>query len=175
VGFIRNFANLTGYKLGTFRIDGLVGRDAAGYPKWRVICGKCGQEQIVSHSKLAPLIESKAVGNFQCANGACELSRTHRHSETLADVRRQERREAEQAGKHTPEEQEIARERAVWASREVELKAEWAEYFRHQIGTQAANEDIIPFCRWQKFTPETRKMILDALRKDPTAFFKGIS
>src|ERR1700743_2700916 len=112
MGFIGNFADLTGYKLGNFQIESLVGRDTAGYPKWRTVCGKCGQSQVISHRKLAPLIESKAVASFQCTNGACELSRSHRDTETLADIRRQESREAEQAEKRRAEELQRAAEQA---------------------------------------------------------------
>src|SRR4051812_21858392 len=107
-GFLGNYANLTGYQLGSFRISTLAGRDAAGAPKWEVICESCGSYQIVQHGKIAPLLESKTPENFHCNNGGCSLSRSQSNSgEAWNQFRRRERREAEEAARVAAESRRV--------------------------------------------------------------------
>lgn len=169
--FLGTFADLTYCKLGNFEVESLAGRDAAGHPRWRVVCGKCGDLQIVPHSKIAPLINTKAAANFQCKNGACPLSRNHHHSETLTDLRQAERREAEEAARRLAEEQRAAAEIAAEDARLAKLKAQYAFYYRHQLKTKIETAQIVPFERWRQLTPETRKMVIETLRGEPTVFF----
>jgi hypothetical protein len=174
MGFLGTFANLTGYRLGGFRIESLVGRDAAGYPKWRVVCGKCGIGQIVPHTKTAALLESKAPENLQCTNGACELSRTRKQSESFSDIRRQEREQGEQNARDEAKANLAVAEQARKDAKLARLKAEYGYYYRHQLGTAAIDSDIVAFDRWQKLVPETRQMVLNALKADRAAYFRGL-
>jgi hypothetical protein len=174
MGFLGTFANLTGYRLGSFRIESLIGRDAAGYPKWRIVCGKCGESQIMVHAKIAALIESKAPENLQCTNGACQLSRTHRSPVTLSDLRHQERCELEEAARNEEAAKQAAAEQSKKDAKLARLKAEYGYYYRHQLGTGATDSDVVSFERWQKLVPETRKMVMEHLKADPTVYFRGL-
>jgi hypothetical protein len=172
--FLGTFANLTGYQLGDFCVETLVGRDAAGHPKWRIVCGKCRESQIVPHQKIALLIEAKAPENFQCVNQSCELSHTHGYSLSLADIKREERMESEHAARQEAAARQAATEQAAKDAKLIPIKAEYAFYARHQLGTAIEDSQILTFDRWRRLTPETRRMVLDALKTDRETYFIGL-
>jgi hypothetical protein len=167
------FANLTGYALGDFAIEALAGRDANGAPKWRVSCGRCGDCQIVPHIKLAPMLESKATANLQCANG-CQNDAGMNCNETFSQFRRGERRKAEETSRRAVEEQRKAEAEVVKQAAFSALKREWQDYYRHQLGTKIEISQIVAFERWRQLSSGTRKIIMERLRADPTAYFTGL-
>src|SRR5882724_6275447 len=97
--FRGGYADLTGYKIGNFVVRSIAGRDRAKAPVWRLMCQKCKREQLLSHSKLTVRLESQfATETLLCQNAACPLSRRDSvHTETLADVHKQERQEQQKA------------------------------------------------------------------------------
>ncbi len=174
MSFLGPYLNLTDCAVGGFTVESLAGRDAAGHPKWRVVCSKCGDVQVLPHKKLAPLIDSGAAQNLQCANGACKLSRSNRYSETLNDFRRQERKEANAAARRAADAQRKADAEAAKARAVAVLKREWQEYYRHQLQTNIELTEIMPFERWRQLSPGNRQIIMERLRADPTAYFTGL-
>lgn len=180
MGFIGTYyADLTGYRVGNFKVEAIVGRDSVGAPKWRVVCKKCGQEQILPHSKVAPVIEAKAPGNLMCVNPECFLSRSQvEPSESLADLRKREHRAAEQAARLAESEathrQEQAAKQQVQAARLARLKAEYRTFWLCQIKTQIEESRIISFKHWQQLDPSTRRMVLDRIKTDPTLMVEGL-
>jgi hypothetical protein len=176
VGFIGNFVDLTGYQFGSFTVQSLAGRDRQSLPRWTVVCGSCGLEQVFPHAKLTPLLNSKAAdNNLRCANAGCSLSHTQRAgSESLVETRIRERREAQEAEKLAAQsaaehEIESAEQRARQAKLAA-LKDEYRGYWLHQIKTRIAEDKILTLDEWAQLTQSTRQMILDRLGKDPTAY-----
>jgi phage terminase large subunit GpA-like protein len=179
MGFIGTFANLTGYKVGDFKVEGLAGRDAAGAPRWTVACRKCGQEQVLAHARMATALESKAVNNLVCANPSCPLSRSHdKESESFAEFRQRERREAEQAARQSKAEAAERQAEAAKGRAEFEkvaaLRMEYRTYWNHQIQTEIEESKLISFKRWQQLQPDTRSLILDKIKTDPTIMVEGL-
>lgn len=174
MGFLQgNFRDLTGEIVGVFTVQRLVGRDAAGAPKWEVRCEACTACQVVPHAKLAPMIASRAT-NLQCINPDCVNYRSHGHTQTLADVRREERKQAEQDARQAVEEQRKVQEAAAKNARLAAVRDEYRKYYVHQLGTPIDYADIVSFDRWRQLVPETRRMVLKRLEEDATVYFRGL-
>jgi hypothetical protein len=179
MSFLGNFADLTGLRIDNFTVLSIAGRDSARAPRWRVLCGECCQEQVIPHAKLAAVLESKAPANLRCANAACPSSWSQtNHSESLAEFRQRQRREADEAAQADAEKQEAAEIEAAQQRAEearlAALKAEYRFYFNHQLRTEAKESDIVPLERWQQLTNETRRMVLERISKDPAVWFRGL-
>lgn len=174
------YRDLTGMVVvGGFVVEGRVGRDSSGAPRWRISCKCCGWQQTLSHSKLAPLVESRATqATLQCSNGECPLSRQHHESESISQMRRQERLEAERAANAADEAQRAAEEKAAKGRQQTAkleaLKNEWRGYWLHQICTDIEADKIASFERWQRLSPETRRAVLDRINADPACYFPGL-
>ena len=97
---------------------------------------------------------------------------------TLAEFRRRERREAEQAAKAAAEAQRVAEaetvKRRIEEARIAALKAEYRFYWNHQINTTIEESKIAPFSRWCELQDGTRKTVLDRLRANLTARIQGL-
>jgi hypothetical protein len=179
MNFIGTFVDLSSYRVGIFKVEGLAGRDSTGAPKWKVICKECGQEQVLAHAKIAPMIEAKAPNNLTCVNAECFLSRSQvEPSESFADLRKRERREAEQAARLAESEathrQEQAAKQRAEAARLAALKDQYRFVWLHQIKTQIEESRIISFKHWQQLDPSTRRMVLEKTRTDPTLMVEGL-
>jgi len=178
--FLGNFADLTGYKISSFRVEGLAGRDAAGAPRWSVVCGECGEPQVVPHARAAALLESKTGDdNLYCTNGGCPLSRSQASSsETFAQFRKRERREAAEQGRRVAEAQSAAEAEAakqrVKDAKLSALRAEYVRFWNHQIKTRIEESKIVTFDRWQQLTEHTRRMVLSRISADSTVYFEGL-
>jgi phage gpG-like protein len=179
-GFIKGgYADITDYSVSEFRVERLAGREAnSSEPRWEICCTHCGDTQVLPHRKIMPLIESNAAQNLRCANGACPLSRTQaRPSETLAELRAQERKQAEEAARAAAEAQrqsEIsAAQRQAEASRQRAIQREYIEYVIHQWGAGQSDDKLIPKQRFAAFSADTRQKILDIVRRNPGALISG--
>lgn len=170
----QRYADLTGRKIGKFTIECLIGRDRAGAPVWRVTC-QCGSHQALNHAKVAHLIETRTTqASLFCTNLACPLSRVTRCDETLADIRKRENEEVEQAAfARQQAEEESTKRRKEEAKTEV-LRSEWRTYWRHQICTPIAEDKIATWQRWQQLSPQTRKTVMDQIATDATVFYEHL-
>ena len=177
-GFIGNFANLTNYKIGTFSVEGLVGRDNSGIPRWEVSCGRCGHSQIIGHLRLAPLVEGRRTQvSLQCTYPACLLSKNRNGSETPSEFFKRERMETErqvqaEAEKKAQAEEEWARERAK-AERIERVRCEYREFWLDQLNIEGHPESAIPPLKeWLALSDEARQMILERIRQHPGRVWK---
>jgi len=97
---------------------------------------------------------------------------------TLAEFRRRERREAEQAAKAAAEAQRVAEAETVKQriedARIAALKAEYRFYWNHQINTTIEESKIASLARWCQLSDGTRATVLDRLRANPTARIQGL-
>lgn len=169
-------ADLTGYRLGQFIVDRLVGRDRAGAPRWELQCTRCRTYQILGHTKLARLLEGKHSQNhLQCTNAVCRASQPQ--PESLGDFLRRERKQAEQAAQAEAERQkaaelEAAKERAK-EQRLDQLKADYREFWLHHIKLRDFPEaEIPPLKRWLELSGGDRQKILESIRKNPNKWWK---
>src|SRR5690348_2310324 len=125
------FADLTGVTVGHFTVIDIAGRDRSKAPLWRVICKNpvCKREQIFSHATITSRLESRcAEETLFCKNPACVRSRPEPvHRETIADVRRAEREEREQAEAVAQRERERA---AQQSAKDAALRAEKKLYLK---------------------------------------------
>jgi hypothetical protein len=177
--FIGTFANLTGYRIGGFKVTELRGRDPNGAPIWAVRCLSCGSTQDLAHARLASMVEAKHTQrSLHCQNGSCRESKAESHGgQTFAQYLKEERRaEAVRAASEAVQADEAAdkakRQRAKDAHLEV-LRTEYREFFNHQCRTGITNP-IAPFSRWRELSPETRGDILRRIESDPTVFYLSI-
>lgn len=171
--FVGTFANLAGMTVGRFRIDQLTGRDKAGAPRWRVICGVCYLPQTLPHAKLANLVQGKhSQASLLCANPACPLSHHERQVETITDLRRQERRENREAEEAALEArlaaESLAAKQRLNDAKFADLQTQYREYWLHQIKTTIEEAEIASLARWSKLSDGTRKAVLDAIASDAT-------
>lgn len=175
-GFLGSYADLSGFRVGRFYIEGLVARDASGAPLWRIICQHCHYPQMLRHARLAPLVQGRNTQTtLQCANSACPLSR---HSETIDEFRRRERREAEQAANAATEAQQAAEAKAAkeqaQAARSAEVQRQYIQYVNHQWLAGQEDAKICTRQRWFELTDGTRRTVLDLIEKDPTLRISGL-
>lgn len=175
MSFLGTYADLTGYHIGSFTVDGLIGRDKSGAPTYRVKCGQCWSHQGIGHARLAHLTQSKASQRSLCCNNpACPLSRHEHHSESLGDLRGQERKQAEQAAEAVRLARIEAEKQRAKAAQIAALKAEYRRYWNHQMRTNIEQSKIVKLERWQQLTEGTRRLIMDRISKDPTVYFEGL-
>lgn len=179
-GFIRGYADLTGFKVGNFKVDCLAGTDRNRAPLWGTICNHCGVVQNFEHRELCNALESgRPAEVLACKNARCRNARRNvDESPSLFEIRRQEKEKRRHAAKQAAEVQAQAeREAATTKAREAALaplRAEWNEYCRHQI--KAGNElsVIAPLKRWTQLGDSLRERIMVAIRKDPTIKVSGL-
>ena len=162
-------ANLTGKKIGAFVVDGLSGRDKSGAPVWRVI-HDCGYPQSLSHFKLAPLIQGRhSQVSLLCANPACPASRHERKVETISDIRRQEKQAAIEVAEAKREADALAEKDRLKAARRDRIMSDFVKYLNHMWRLGADNDQICHQRRWFALSDESRKAVLDAMKKNPRA------
>jgi hypothetical protein len=176
--FLGTFLNLTGYTVGNFTVEALAGRTGAGVPRWKVVCKSCGDHLTLDHAILMPLIQgSRTQVSLQCGNAVCPASRTVDNSESFHDLRRQEREQAAEAEAQAAEvaraaQAQAAIQRAAHADLTA-LKRQYAKFYGHQCNTGVPGE-IFPWERFRKLSAGSRKIIMDKLAADPTAFIVSI-
>lgn len=170
MSFLGTFANLTGRKIGKFVVDGLSGRDKSGAPVWRVLCDHCSYPQTMPHSKVAPLVQGRhSQISLLCQNPACPLSHRENQTETLTDIRRQERQaelKAAEAQRQAAANDEKERKKAARAYR---IQRDFLAYLNHQWRVGAADKDICTQKRWLSLSDSSRKNVLNAMEKNPTS------
>ena len=169
MSFLGTFADLTGKKIGNFVVDGLAGRDKSGAPVWRVI-HDCGYRQSLFHSKLAPLVQGRhSQKSLLCANSACPASRHERKVETISDIRRQEKQAAIEVAEAKREADALAEKDRLKAARRDRIMSEFVKYLNHQWKVGADDAQICHQRRWFALSDESRKALLDAMKKNPRA------
>jgi len=168
--FIGTYADLRGKRVGEFLIEDLVGRNAFGAPRWKVVCDVCCYPQTLPHSKLAPLVQGKhSQVSLQCQNFACPQSRRERHTETIDDFRRQERQALAKAAEAQREAAANAEKEKKKAARADRIQREYLAYLNHSWKVGAADKDICTQRRWASLSDTSRKNVLDAMEKNPTS------
>jgi hypothetical protein len=177
--FIGQYLNLAGYTVGNFKVESLAGRTGTGSPRWKLRCTSCGDYQTLDHATLMPLIQGRqSQMSLQCT-GSCPLSRTVRVSESLFDIRRQERMEAKAAEEQAAQVAKASAEakavkRAADAGR-LALQREYIRYWNHQIKNTETNEsEIASLKRWTELTNDTRSRIMEIIGKDATVRVTGL-
>jgi hypothetical protein len=173
MSFIGTFADLTGMKVGRFRVEELTGRDKAGAPRWKVVCGVCCFPQTLPHSNAVNLVQGKhSQTSLLCANPACPLSHQAREIETITDLRRKERRQAKEAEASAAEAQRAVEQQATKLraseARMTGIKASYRTYWLHQIRTTIPESEIATLAQWGKLSEATRQQVLTACAADPT-------
>jgi hypothetical protein len=170
MSFIGTFADLTGKKIGKFVVDGLSGRDKTRSPVWRVLCDLCSYPQSLPHSKVAPLVQGRhSQVSLLCANAACPASRHERKVETISDIRRQEKQAAIEVAEAKREADALAEKDRLKAARRDRIMSEFVKYLNHQWKVGADDAQICHQRRWFALSDESRKAILDAMKKNPRA------
>jgi len=166
--FLGNYADLSGYSIGGFKIFELAGRDRAKAPIWRAMCQQCRQENIFAHAKLKSAAESKAAEQVLfCQNAACSRYRKPTvRDETLSDIRRAEREEQRQAELAAQRERDRA---AQHAANEAALREEKKRYLRFanaqiRAGVMPEDENFLTFERWLKSSEHWRQEVLSRIR-----------
>lgn len=181
MSFLGTYADLDGQRIGSFRVEGLTGRDASGAPVWRVVHedAGCNYPQTLPHSKIAPLVQGRSTqASLLCANPACPLSHRESQSETIDEFRRQERRQREQAETAAAEQKRIAdvavaKERAQ-SVRNAEVQRQYARFVVQQWKAGQTDERICTRERFFSLSDETRQMILDTIQKNPAVRIAGL-
>jgi len=176
--FLGTHADLGGQQIGAFRVVELAGRDAAGAPRWRIVCDGCHYPQTLPHSRIALLVQGRhSQITLLCANPACPQSHREHESETIDEFRRRERREAEQAASAAAEAQRAdqasaAKEQADCA-RSAEIQRQYIQYLNHQWRAGQDDDKICPISKWFALQPGTRRIVNDLIAKDPGAKISG--
>src|SRR5690349_19790784 len=114
MNFKGGHAHLTGFTVGHFTVKEIAGRDRRKAPIWLVVCRACNRASVFGHTTLTNRLESHCEGTLLCGNPLCVRSRPDTiRTETLADIRKAERQEREQAQAAARYEQErVARQTA---------------------------------------------------------------
>jgi hypothetical protein len=168
--FLGTFANLAGKRIGRFIVTELAGRDTSGAPRWKVVCDECSYPKTLSHSKLAPLVQGRhSQISLLCQNPACPLSHRENQTETLTDIRRQERQAEAKAAEAQREAAANAEKEQKKAVRDDRIRREYLAYLNHQWRVGAADKDICTQKRWFSLSDSSRKHVLDAAEKHPTS------
>jgi len=179
-GFLRGYADLTGFKIGHFIVDSLAGtRNRA--PLWEITCGHCRVSQTFEHRQLCNALESgRPAEVLFCQNSRCRCSRKNNVDETpsLFEIRQQEREKRKRAAQQEAEDKARAeRELAAATARDAALaplRAEWAEYSAQQIQAGTPLHEIAPLKRWVELSDSLRERIVTAIRKDQTIKVTGL-
>ena len=174
--FLGTHVNLTDRQVGNFVIEGLVGRNAARAPRWKIRCKICEYSWVLDHERIAPIVQGKNTQiSLLCANPACSLHRQEHHTETVEQFKRRIRKEEEQRSKEAAEVQRAAEAQAVAKRAEdaklATLQASYRVYWNHQIKTAIEERQIVSFARWRELQPGTREMVLSRCKADPTVYF----
>jgi hypothetical protein len=179
--FLGTFADLTGYRINNFMIEGLSGRDVSGAPFWRVVhqAAGCNYPQSLPHSRIAALVQGRhSQISLLCANPACPLSHRESQSETIDEFRRRERREAEQAARAAAEAKREADAKAETdrrqAARDAEIQRTYIRYLNAQWRAGQDDDTICSRRRWFELTPGTREIVMDLIEKDPMVRIGGL-
>src|SRR6185312_2006861 len=125
MGFLRNkYADLTDCRTpnGTQVIE-FVRTDPSGYPVWKLRCA-CGGLFFLSHSRIAPAIESGA--QMYCGSCIVPTAKTT----NLADIRKAERLEHEKADAAA---REKAAHNAKVAANDAAYRAEFYRYHPYAL------------------------------------------
>jgi hypothetical protein len=119
--FIRGYADLTGFKVGNFKVDSLAGSDRYGRPLWEITCKHCRVSQNFEHRQLCNALESGRPDEVLfCKNTRCVNSRKNNVDETpsLFEIRQHEREKRRRDSQQAAEAQAQAeREAATGKSR----------------------------------------------------------
>lgn len=146
-----------------FRVYGvsssvLANRD--GSPNYDVSCGKCRTVQVKSHSELSNGANGAML--FCCIPSCPAAKVTNPESDSLADLRRQEREqhkqaEREQAARRAEATQKAEKERAECAN-----KSRWRILANVQFksGIEVDSPEWVSFSRWQSWSPAFQSEIL---------------
>lgn len=176
MGFIGNYADLTGFTVGNFIVVQLAGRDRSKAPVWCVRCKLCGREQVFAHSKLTNRLETRSAGEtLFCQNQACSLSRKEPvTTESLRDVRRAEVEQRKQSERIETERRDRAsQEAADKAAREAALapmRADWHRYVINRINAGIAANQILNFDRWQQIGDAARTRFMHLVTQAESQF-----
>jgi hypothetical protein len=174
VGFIKGYADLTGFKVGNFTVDSLGGTDRTRAPLWQVTCHACRVSQNFEHRTLCNALESgRADEVLFCKNQRCRNARRNvDESPSLFEIRQHEREERRRAAQQAAESQAQAeREGTTAKAREAALaplRVTWNEYTRQQIKAGTPLQEIAPWGRWTELGDSLRSRIMAAIRKDPS-------
>jgi len=179
MSFLGRCVDLTNYQIGDFTVQSLAGRDGASNPRWRMVCGACGVEQVMPHARVTAVLESRAPENLRCTNQACPLSRSQAtQPETASEFRQRRRREQAERARAEAEAQRAADAQAAKAKAEQEridgLRREYLQFWNHQVKTVAPLSGIVTFKRWQQLLPATREMVLARIKQEPDIWFKNL-
>jgi hypothetical protein len=176
MGFLsQRYADLTGTKIGHFYVDDLVGGAKNGAPTWRIVCSRCSYPQTYEHVRLVQVIQAGPSAVLYCANNACPLSKTERQVDSLADVRRAERKEAQAAqaaaeAKRLSEERAAAEQRAKQQAYEAWIEPLRAEYGRYarcaMIHWNVDLKDLPGLTTWTKISEQDRARIMAKVNKE---------
>lgn len=177
--FIGTYRDLRGQTVGAFDIVELAGRSHDGHPRWRLVCGRCGQPQVLEHGKLLKLVESEHTQTtLRCSNPACELARHSHRSESLSDMRRRELQELKRAEAATADAKASADAKAMrdraQAARYAELQRSYVRFVNQQWSAGQEDAKICTRQRWCELTDATRRMVLDMIQKDATVRFENL-
>src|SRR5579872_881968 len=153
--FIQGYADLTGFKIGNFKVDSLAGTDRNRAPLWLITCNRCRISQTFEHRELCNALESGRPEEVVfCKNQRCANSRKQIVEETpsLFELRQVEREKRKRAEREAAEAQaQSEREAAAAKARDAALaplRAEWAEYSAQQIQAGTPLHEIAPLKRW---------------------------
>jgi len=171
------FANLEGYHVGEdFTVQSLAGRDARGAPRWEISCNRCSQTQFITHARLAALVGMHGQRSLQCSNPQCSLAcHSSSNSVTLAELRRQERQEAEEAAQSKERVEEMAAKQREKAARIEAERLRYNRYYVHQLKTAAPIGALATFERWQQLPVSARDYILGRIVEDPKVWFNNLN
>jgi hypothetical protein len=162
--FIRGrWRSFIGETVGGFHIFDIASQVRAnrdGSPNYDVRCLKCNRYGIKSQRELTNGANGAMIF---CSNHACVASRVqHPESESLADLKRQEREQEartqrEQAARQVLRKQEVAQKRSERAD-----KSRWLVLANSQLksGIEIDSPEWVSFERWQRWSPEFQADIL---------------
>jgi len=143
-----------------FDISSQVTANKDGSPRYDCRCTKCNYYQIKSQSELT----NGANGAMLfCSNQVCPASRVqHPETESLADLRRQEREQEartqrEQAARQMVRKQQVAKQRSERAD-----KSRWLALANSKLksGLEIDSPEWVSFERWQRWSSEFQADIL---------------
>jgi hypothetical protein len=162
--FIRNrWLNYEGRTISGFYVYSISSQVTAnrdGSPNYDVRCLKCNRYEIKNQRELTHGANGAMIF---CSNKTCVASKVqHPESESLADLKRQEREQEartqrEQAAGQVLRKQEVAKQRSERAD-----KSRWLVLANSQLksGIEIDSPEWVSFERWQRWSPEFQADIL---------------
>jgi hypothetical protein len=156
----RNYEGQTVSGFFVYSISSQVMANKDGSPNYDVRCLKCNRYGIKSQRELTNGANGAMIF---CSNHTCVASRVqHPESESLADVKRQEREQEartqrEQAARQVLRKEEVAKERSERAD-----KSRWLVLANSQLksGIEIDSADWVSFERWRRWSPEFQAELL---------------